>query len=75
MMPRAARISSTMRRLSGKRKYSLTVWLITPAVAGPGFRSLLSVASERDHGVVVVVDRVGFTFMPHWGQVPSARAC
>ena len=30
-MPRAASISSTMRRLSGKRKYSQTAWLITSA--------------------------------------------
>src|SRR5215208_7121241 len=29
MMPRAASISSTMRKLSGKRKYSHTAWLIT----------------------------------------------
>src|SRR5215207_4041656 len=28
-MPRAASISSTMRRLSGKRKYSHTAWLMT----------------------------------------------
>src|SRR5215213_1562254 len=28
-MPRAASISSTMRRLSGKRKYSQTAWLMT----------------------------------------------
>jgi hypothetical protein len=27
-MPRAASISSTMRRLSGKRKYSQTEWLM-----------------------------------------------
>jgi hypothetical protein len=31
MMPRAASISSTMRRLSGKRKYSQTAWLMTSA--------------------------------------------
>ena len=30
-MPRAASISSTMRRLSGNRKYSQTAWLITSA--------------------------------------------
>jgi hypothetical protein len=30
-MPRAANISSTIRRLSGKRKYSQTAWLITSA--------------------------------------------
>jgi hypothetical protein len=31
MMPRAASISSTMRRLGGKRKYSHTAWLMTSA--------------------------------------------
>ena len=31
MMPRAASISSTMRKLSGKRKYSQTAWLMTSA--------------------------------------------
>ncbi len=30
-MPRAASISSTMRKLSGKRKYSHTAWLMTSA--------------------------------------------
>jgi hypothetical protein len=30
-MPRAANISSTMRRLSGKRKYNHTAWLMTSA--------------------------------------------
>jgi hypothetical protein len=30
-MPRAASISSTMRRLSGNRKYSQTAWLMTSA--------------------------------------------
>jgi hypothetical protein len=30
-MPRAASISSTMRRLSGKRKYNQTAWLMTSA--------------------------------------------
>ena len=30
-MPRAASISSTMRRLSGNRKYNQTAWLMTSA--------------------------------------------
>lgn len=30
-MPRAASISSTMRKLSGKRKYTQTAWLMTSA--------------------------------------------
>jgi hypothetical protein len=30
-MPRSASISSTIRRLSGNRKYNQTAWLITSA--------------------------------------------